>query len=67
MNLTSKSALKDENKNETIIEGLKAKLQNMKQFLSTITKDFTNNIKKRIPSFIGCAYPDRKIQLLVYY
>ena len=47
MNLTSESALKDENMNETIIEGLKAELQNMEHFLPTTTEDSNNNIKKR--------------------
>ena len=47
INLTSESALKDENMNETIIEGLKAEIQNMEQFLPTTTKDSNNNIKKR--------------------
>ena len=32
---------------ETIIEGLKAELQYIKQFLPTTTKDSNNNLKKR--------------------
>ena len=47
MNLTSKSALKDENMDETIIEGLKADFQYMEQFLPTTTEDSNNKIKKR--------------------
>ena len=48
MNLTSKSALKDDIMDETIIEGLKAELQDMEWFLPTTTRDSNNNIKKTI-------------------